>query len=44
MFLENLKRILVANASFNIEKVFDFIDGDNDGFLSLHDVIYIIAN
>ena len=39
MFLENAKAKLVNSPFFNIEKIFDFIDNDNDGFLSLYDVI-----
>ena len=40
MFLENAKAKLVNSPFFNIEKIFDFIDNDNDGFLSLYDVIF----
>lgn len=41
MFLENLKAKLINSPFFNMEKIFDFIDHDNDGFISLHDVIFI---
>lgn len=44
LFLEKIKSKILGNLSFNIEKVFDFLDYDNDGFLSMHDVFFFKKN
>lgn len=37
-FLEMVKEDFFNSPMFNLEKIFDLIDYDNDGFISLYDV------
>lgn len=38
-FLEMVKEDFFNSPMFNLEKIFDLIDYDNDGFISLYDVL-----
>lgn len=40
-FLEMVKEDFFSSPCFNLEKIFDLIDYDNDGFISLYDVFYL---